>query len=59
VLKRVCSAQGQVAGTNECGNRPSGSTRGELVGLEKMSCTKLGKYCTSENRPQLEEEEEV
>ena len=43
-MNRVCSAQGQVAGTNECGNRPSGSVRGELVGLEEMSCTKLGRY---------------
>jgi hypothetical protein len=32
--------------------------RGELVGLEEMSCTKLGKYSTSKNRVQPEEEEE-
>ena len=43
-MKRVCSARGQVAGTNECGNMPSGSMRGELAGLEKMSCTNLGRY---------------
>ena len=54
MLKRACSAQGQIAGTNECGNRPSGSMRGGLAGLEEMSCTKFG---TSKNRAQPEEEE--